>query len=104
VKAELLVRVSMKTESEGGRHGPFEAGYCPHFIAEGSSDWLGVRVSSCAGPVAPGETAEIRVELLYHPKLDYSALYPGSKFKLVEGPRTIGDGLVLEDLQEPRPT
>src|SRR5690349_5030136 len=81
MKPELLVRLS---ESEGGRHGPFTEGYCPHFIAEGSMEWLGVRGSSCPGPVAPGDTAELRVELLYHPELHYSALEPGSKFKVVE--------------------
>jgi len=32
VKPELLVRPSMRPEDEGGRHGPFTEGYCPHFV------------------------------------------------------------------------
>jgi len=95
MKPELTIRLTMKKESEGGRHGPFTAGYCPHLVATASAEWLGVRVSASPGPVPPGDTADVRVELLYHPNLDYSVLSPGAQFQVMEGPRVVGEGTVL---------
>ena len=92
---ELAIRLTMRKESEGGRNAPFATGYCPHLVATGSSEWLGVRVSASLGPVAPGETADVRVELLYHREVDYSVLSPGARFQLMEGPRVVGEGTVL---------
>jgi translation elongation factor EF-Tu-like GTPase len=91
----------MRTERDGGRHAPFSEGYCPHLIADGTDCWLAVRASLCPGPVAPGETAEVRFELTNYPSLDYSALAEGSGFTIREGSRAVGSGTVLAKEQMP---
>jgi translation elongation factor EF-Tu-like GTPase len=53
----------------------------------------------CPAPVEPGETAEVGVELIY-PAVDYSALRKGAKFRVIEGERSVGDGVVLESFEE----
>jgi translation elongation factor EF-Tu-like GTPase len=61
---------------------------------------LGVRASRCPGPVSPGDTAEVAFELMYHPRVDYSALAPGRSFLVMEGARPVGEGIVILAVQE----
>jgi len=37
---------------------------------------------------------EVELELSYHPRIDYSPLSEGKKFKLIEGPKMVGEGIV----------
>jgi translation elongation factor EF-Tu-like GTPase len=85
----------MKPESAGGRHGPFNEGYCPHLVAVGKTEWLAVRVVRCPELVYLGEEKELEFELMYSPRLDYSDLAPGSAFSIHEGPKTVGTGVVI---------
>jgi translation elongation factor EF-Tu-like GTPase len=101
MKPELIVHLRMKEEAGGGRHAPFTAGYCPHLRVL-DSEWLGVRVTHTAAPVYPGQTATVRLELLYHPGLDYSLLKPGVRFVVLEGPNTVGEGEVINLLSSDR--
>lgn len=91
----ILVHLSMNLEQSGGRHGPFTEGYRPHFVVDGG-EWLGVTATHCPGPVAPGDEADVEFELVYHPKVDYSALTVGAEFAVHEGPRVVASGKVIE--------
>ncbi len=95
MKPTIRARIKMKAEPEGGRHGPFNDGYCPHLVVEGKSEWLGVRTVKCSTFVYPGEEREISFELMYAPTLDYRDLEIGSRFAIHEGPKTVGEGTVL---------
>ena len=95
----LLVRISMKPEHEGGRHAAFTLGYCPHFVVDGTEAWLGVRASKCPAPVEPGDTAEVGFELIY-PAVDYSAVRKGANVRVMEGARSVDAGVVLDRFEE----
>ena len=96
MKPGVLVRIKMKPESEGGRHGPFTDGYRPHFVVPGHEVWLGVRASQCPGPICPGQETDAVFALMYHPSVDYSILKVGTSFDMMEGPRIIATGVILE--------
>src|SRR5262245_34968196 len=96
MKPSVVTRIQMKPEASGGRHAPFTEGYCPHFVVAGHSEWLGVRVVQCPGPVAPGDEAEVVFALMYHPQLDYSVLQVGTTFDVMEGPHAVATGRVLQ--------
>ncbi len=97
--AIIRARVKMKPEGAGGRHGPFNEGYCPHLVVAGKRDWLGVRVVQCPDFVFPGEEKEILFECMYGPSVDYSDLRAGRKFSIHEGSKVIGEGTVVGDNQ-----
>jgi translation elongation factor EF-Tu-like GTPase len=92
----VIVKLKMKTEADGGRHSPFNQGYCPHLVAESTSEWLGVRVIHCPEWVYPGTEAMVEFSLMYYPSLDYGALQAGTVVEVMEGPRAVGTGVVLE--------
>ena len=87
----------MRPETDGGRHGPFWAGYRPHLIADGSDTMLGIIVIAPDenAMIYPGSEAEIEMELVYHPQMDYSLLQKGKHFTIQEGAKTVGEGIVL---------
>ena len=97
MKPVLRVRIKMKPESDGGRHGPFNEGYYPHFVAAGKSEWLGVRAVRCPDFIYPGEEKEVDFELMYFPEVDYRDLSATSSFSIYEGYKNIGEGIVLEN-------
>lgn len=70
----------------------------PHLVAEGGNgEYLGVVFCAEAGMELTAETpAECRLGLLYHPRVDYSPLLPGRAFKIVEGPKPVGEGIVID--------
>ena len=94
---QITTLVSMKTEEDGGRHGPFWANYRPHIVPRGTEDYLGVTVLglSESEAVMPGAEAEVTFDLVYHPNVDYSSLLPGMEFEIREGPRVVGNGTVI---------
>ncbi len=94
--ASVLTRIHMKTYRAGGRCAPFTEGYCPDFVVSGQGERLQARAIQCPGPVAPGEEAEVFFALMYHPERDYSILQVGVTFDVMEGPRAIATGQVLE--------
>jgi translation elongation factor EF-Tu-like GTPase len=96
MKPTIRTRIKMKSEAEGGRHGPFSEGYCPHFVVEGKKDWLGVRAVRCPDFVSLNEEREVEFELMYGPVLDYRDLSVGSRFAIHEGPKVVGVGTVIE--------
>ena len=93
----VKAHVSMRPEENGGRHGPFCAGYRPHVVADGDDTYLGIYVTQPHedNKIFPGEERVIEMELVYHPLVDYSRLTSGRHFLIKEGSKTVGEGHVL---------
>lgn len=96
MKPAIRARIKMKAERDGGRPGPFNEGYSPHFVVEGKKEWLGVRAVQCPDFVYPEEEREVAFELIYTPQLDYRDLTVGARFAIVEGTKIVGIGVVIE--------
>src|SRR5687768_6971055 len=78
-------------KEEGGRHTPFVTGYRPQFYFR-TTDVTGiVELPSDREFVAPGENAEMTVELIQPIAMDQ-----GLRFAIREGGRTVGSGVVTE--------
>lgn len=92
----VTLKLKMKAEADGGRHSRLNEGYCPHLVAEGTSEWLGVRVIHCPDGVDPVAEAIVKFSLMYHPSVDYSPLQVGAVVAVMEGPRAVGAGTVVE--------
>lgn len=87
--------------NDGGRQHPLDLSrgeYTPHLSTE-DQERLGVRFLPSRGVFETGEPLQIEAELLY-PNVDYSALTPGSKFKILEGTNTVGEGRVTRRWRE----
>jgi translation elongation factor EF-Tu-like GTPase len=87
--------------SDMGRRTPFcpqgrkqKSFYMPHFRVGGVGEFLGVAFVDGPEQIAPGGSGECEVVLMYE-GVDYSLLRPGASFDIVEGPKTIGSGVVL---------
>ena len=78
-------------KEEGGRHTPFVSGYRPQFYFR-TTDVTGVvELPKDREFVAPGENAEMSVELIQPIAMDQ-----GLRFAIREGGRTVGSGVVTE--------
>jgi elongation factor Tu len=78
-------------KEEGGRHTPFVTGYRPQFYFR-TTDVTGVvNLPKDREFVAPGENAEMEVELIQPIAMD-----KGLRFAIREGGRTVGSGVVTE--------
>ena len=78
-------------KEEGGRHTPFVSGYRPQFYFR-TTDVTGVvQLPEGREFVAPGENAEMEVELIQPIAMDQ-----GLRFAIREGGRTVGSGVVTE--------
>jgi elongation factor Tu len=78
-------------KEEGGRHTPFVSGYRPQFYFR-TTDVTGVvKLPDGREFVAPGENAEMEVELIQPIAMD-----SGLRFAIREGGRTVGSGVVTE--------
>jgi translation elongation factor EF-Tu-like GTPase len=89
-------QITLHSTAMGGRTraAALDGRYRPH-LQVGSGEPLGVEVTSAdQSEVLPGESASVKIRLLYD-TVDYSALTPGAKFSVLEGPRVIGVGEVL---------
>ncbi|MDP9227986.1 MAG: elongation factor Tu [Actinomycetota bacterium] len=81
-------------KEEGGRHTPFVTGYRPQFYFR-TTDVTGVvGLPKDREFVAPGENAEMEVELIQPIAMD-----PGLRFAIREGGRTVGSGVVTEVIE-----
>ena len=79
------------TKEEGGRHTPFFTNYRPQFYFR-TTDVTGVvNLPKDREFVAPGENAEMEVELIQPIAMD-----KGLRFAIREGGRTVGSGVVTE--------
>jgi len=81
-------------KEEGGRHTPFVTGYRPQFYFR-TTDVTGVvNLPSDREFVAPGENAEMEVELIQPIAMD-----AGLRFAIREGGRTVGSGVVTDVIE-----
>ncbi|MEM9695920.1 MAG: elongation factor Tu [Myxococcota bacterium] len=86
-----MAEIFVLRKEEGGRHTPISAGYRPQFYF-GTTDVTGTIVpdSDTAGPILPGDHAQVRIEL--HKPV---GIEPGMRFAMREGGRTVGAGVIL---------
>ena len=81
-------------KEEGGRHTPFVTGYRPQFYFR-TTDVTGVvELPKDREFVAPGENAEMEVELIQPIAMD-----KGLRFAIREGGRTVGSGVVTDVIE-----
>lgn len=98
----VTAELTFLPRSEGGRNFPpmppwsvaGNGGYMPHLVAEGDSEYLGVRFVGGQQPVF-GEPAVFELVLMY-PGVDYSSLVTGVAVTVREGGRIVARGRVLE--------
>ena len=66
-----------------------------------TEDYLGVSVVGIeeADAVLPGTIRTVQFQLMY-PGVDYSGLAVGSRFEIREGQRSVGEGIVIERIEE----
>lgn len=83
----------------GGRKGAtyLVKGYRPHFRV-GDGEYLGVEFSGneSSEPIRPGVCVNAEVAFVYADEIDYAALVAGSQFRVLEGARIVGIGVVTE--------
>jgi len=61
-------------------------------------DYLGVLVSDAPDEWLPGQSADVKLVLMYWPELRYEGIVPGATFTMREGPSIVGFGSVLARL------
>ncbi|MHB9108220.1 MAG: hypothetical protein ACYDCO_14285 [Armatimonadota bacterium] len=86
------------TTENGGRNTPTFAGYCPHAVADGCEEYLGIWLLH-PQTILPGEETEAAFWLMY-PHVNYDLLNKGAHFKIMEGTCVIGEGWVLERYED----
>ena len=86
-------RVVFFPRNEGGRDHMPTSDYRPHFSTK-PGETLGVRITEISQSSKLGEPIEVSFELIY-PNVDYSSLTRGSTFRIMEGSKIVGSGLVI---------
>jgi len=66
--------------------------------------YLGVLVSSASDELVPNQVTEVRLELMYWPEERYDGVAPGATFTLREGPKIVGFGRVLSEMELGHPS
>lgn len=101
----IEAEITLLKPEEGGRALPLrlEPGspfYMPHLVIgdpeQKSGKPLGVAFRRAPLTLSPGDTAKVRMDLMYHPQVDYRELVPGAAFTVREGPRIVGHGRVIK--------
>ncbi|MCR4294085.1 MAG: hypothetical protein NUW21_01015 [Elusimicrobia bacterium] len=103
----IEAEVTFLTAEQGGRPAPLrlEPGspfYMPHLVIgdpeqrRPAGKPLGVAFRRAPLSLAPGATAKVLMDLMYHPEVDYRELVPGAIFTVQEGPRIVAHGRVLK--------
>ncbi len=104
--------VTFLSRDEGGRQSPAFAStqYRPHLVIGDPGqrdtpidengypreDYLGVAFEGSGKPMEAGVPQKIRLVLMYHPHVDYSALEAGTTFTIREGHRVVAFGQISE--------
>ena len=114
-KAYIEVELTLLREDEGGRNRylPLEnekAFYMPHIVIESGSqrnpafrsgareideEYLGVRFWPCQQTLYPGDTANVILDLMYYPAVNYDKVKPLAEFTVREGGLIVGFGRVI---------
>ena len=109
-------RVTLLPELSRGRQGLSVGQYRPHIVLGSQSQRMPIRdgnrmvenylgVMFVGGPdkMDPGDTAEVKLALMYAPEEPYTDVQPGATFTLREGPKIVGYGVILSRGQESLP-
>ena len=92
----LEVIVQFLSHHQGGRkHPPPLVGFMPHFVVPPSREMLGIAFIDGPNDILPNDDVSATVRCLYEPLISYDVLKVGTQFQIVEGPRLIGTGIVL---------
>jgi len=92
----IQVKVKFFSFENGGRPClPEGSGYSPHFVVQGSSDYLGVRFLDTPKELFAEQAYIQKVQLIYEPDIDYKPLSKGKLFSVLEGGKTVAVGEVL---------
>lgn len=99
--------VTLLPELARGRRGLGSGGYRPHIvmgpqtqrvaIRDGNrftENYLGVMFVGGPDTLEPGETADVKLALMYFPEYPYDEVQPGATFTVREGPLIVGYGVV----------
>ncbi len=63
--------------------------------------YLGVLVANAPDEMGPGASAAVTLYLMYWPEEKYEGVVEGAAFTLREGPKIVGFGQVLSDIEQP---
>jgi hypothetical protein len=109
-------RVTLLPELRRGRSGLSTGQYRPHIVLGPQSqrlairdgnriveEYLGVMFFGGLDKMDPGDTAEVKLALMYAPELPYTNVRPGATFTLREGPEIVGYGVILSRGEESLP-
>lgn len=92
------VDITAVATEEGGREEsifPRQQNYMPHIRVQGKGEWLGVRFLDGPDEIVPGEPGRVTIEMIYHPRVDYSTVTAGISVDVVEGKRVVARGRIL---------
>ncbi len=98
MRAEAEATILMLDAASGGRTAPVAGCGChyrPHVRVGSEGQHLGVCFLDGPELIAPGTTAIVKMVLVYHPEVDYSALVAGAHFLILEGPHVVETGTVI---------
>ena len=110
----VQAEVTLLPELSRGRRLLTTGQYRPHIVVGPQSQRVVIRdgnvctekyfgVMFVGGPeaIAPGESAEVTLALMYFPEEPYSEVGPGATFTLREGPNIVGFGVIVSGPQQP---
>jgi len=99
-----------------GRRGLGSGGYRPHIVIGPQTQRVAIRdgnrltenylgVMFVAGPdaIEPGDTADVKLALMYFPEYPYEEVKPGVTFTVREGPHIVGYGVIQSRGEESFP-
>lgn len=109
----VQARVTLSPELSRGRRGLTTGQYRPHIVIGPQSqraaifesnvcteNYLGVMFVGGPEAIAPGESSEVNLALMYFPEEPYDEVTPGATFTIREGSHIVGFGVVLSRSQE----
>ena len=95
----ITATVTLLSNLARGRMGLHAGTYRPHLVVDGDGavdeHYMGVAFVGGPQALAPGESAEVRLALVYFPNVDYRSLQAGCTFSIREGGTTVGHGTVV---------
>ena len=95
----ITASVTLLSSLARGRMGLQAGTYRPHLVVDGDGvvdeHYMGVAFVGGPQALAPGESAEVQLALVYFPNVDYRSLHAGCTFSIREGGTTVGRGTVM---------
>jgi hypothetical protein len=99
VKSLVRAKVLFYSPGRGGRpFVPIRDGYAPYIRADGLPEDMAIRVNGMPLNGTYETWYDVELELSYHTTLDYSPLVEGTAFRLIEGQKIVGEGVVTSSI------